>query len=68
VTDRLPDCALAVFARKGFHETSIADICAPARIARGTLYSIRPGVEEPLRLNRWLGFRFTPPDGELEDR
>jgi TetR/AcrR family fatty acid metabolism transcriptional regulator len=32
------DCALAVFASKGFHETSIADICARARIARGTLY------------------------------
>jgi AcrR family transcriptional regulator len=36
--DHILDCALAVFARKGFHETSIADICAPARIARGTLY------------------------------
>jgi AcrR family transcriptional regulator len=36
--DQILDCALAVFARKGFHETSIADICAPARIARGTLY------------------------------
>jgi AcrR family transcriptional regulator len=31
-------CALAVFASKGFHETSIADICARAHIARGTLY------------------------------
>ena len=36
--DQILDCALAVFARKGFHETSIAAICAPARIARGTLY------------------------------
>jgi TetR/AcrR family transcriptional regulator, fatty acid metabolism regulator protein len=36
--DQILDCALAVFARKGFHETSIADICARARIARGTLY------------------------------
>jgi TetR/AcrR family transcriptional regulator, fatty acid metabolism regulator protein len=36
--DQILDCALAVFARQGFHETSIADICAPARIARGTLY------------------------------
>jgi TetR/AcrR family fatty acid metabolism transcriptional regulator len=36
--DQILDCALAVFARKGFHDTSIADICAPARIARGTLY------------------------------
>jgi TetR/AcrR family transcriptional regulator, fatty acid metabolism regulator protein len=36
--EQILDCALTVFARKGFHETSIADICAPARIARGTLY------------------------------
>jgi AcrR family transcriptional regulator len=36
--DQILDCALAVFARNGFHETSIADICARARIARGTLY------------------------------
>jgi TetR/AcrR family fatty acid metabolism transcriptional regulator len=36
--DQILDCALEVFARKGFHEASIADICAPARIARGTLY------------------------------
>jgi AcrR family transcriptional regulator len=36
--DQILDCALTVFASKGFHETSIADICARARIARGTLY------------------------------
>jgi AcrR family transcriptional regulator len=36
--EQILDCALEVFARKGFHETSIADICRPARIARGTLY------------------------------
>jgi TetR/AcrR family transcriptional regulator, fatty acid metabolism regulator protein len=36
--DQILDCALAVFARQGFHETSIAAICARARIARGTLY------------------------------
>jgi AcrR family transcriptional regulator len=36
------DCALAVFAHKGFHETSIADICARAGIARGTLYQYFP--------------------------
>jgi len=35
------DCALAVFARKDFHETSIAAICARARIARGRLYQAR---------------------------
>jgi len=36
--DQILDCALAVFARQGFHETSIAAICAQAHIARGTLY------------------------------
>src|SRR5215813_406512 len=36
--EQILDCALTVFARKGFHEASIADICARARIARGTLY------------------------------
>ena len=36
--DHILDCALEAFAKKGFHETSIADICALARIGRGTLY------------------------------
>jgi len=36
--EQILDCALAAFASKGFHDTSIADICARARIARGTLY------------------------------
>jgi AcrR family transcriptional regulator len=36
--DQILDCALAVFASEGFHETSIAAICARARIGRGTLY------------------------------
>jgi TetR/AcrR family fatty acid metabolism transcriptional regulator len=36
--DQILDCALVVFAHQGFHETSIADICARAGIARGTLY------------------------------
>lgn len=31
-------CARQVFARRGFHPTSVADICAAAGIARGTLY------------------------------
>jgi TetR/AcrR family fatty acid metabolism transcriptional regulator len=31
-------CARDVFARRGFHVTSIADICEAARIGRGTLY------------------------------
>lgn len=36
--DQILDCALEVFATKGFHEASIADVCARAQIARGTLY------------------------------
>jgi AcrR family transcriptional regulator len=36
--DQILDCALEVFARKGFHDASIADICARAQIGRGTLY------------------------------
>ena len=36
--DQILDCALEVFASKGFHDTSIANICARAGIARGTLY------------------------------
>jgi AcrR family transcriptional regulator len=36
--NQILDCALEVVACKGFHEASIADICSPARIARGTLY------------------------------
>ncbi|HZP40925.1 MAG TPA: helix-turn-helix domain-containing protein, partial [Candidatus Binatia bacterium] len=36
--EQILDCALEVFARKGFHAASIADVCARARIARGTLY------------------------------
>jgi AcrR family transcriptional regulator len=31
-----------VFAHKGFHDTSVADICARACIARGTLYQYFP--------------------------
>jgi TetR/AcrR family fatty acid metabolism transcriptional regulator len=36
--DHILDCALEAFAKTGFHDTSIADICARARIGRGTLY------------------------------
>jgi TetR/AcrR family transcriptional regulator, fatty acid metabolism regulator protein len=36
--DHILDCALEAFAKAGFHDTSIADICARARIGRGTLY------------------------------
>jgi TetR/AcrR family transcriptional regulator, repressor for uid operon len=40
--EQILDCALAVFAHQGFHDTSIADICARACIARGTLYQYFP--------------------------
>jgi AcrR family transcriptional regulator len=36
--DHILDCALEAFAKSGVHDTSIADICARARIGRGTLY------------------------------
>ncbi len=36
--EHILDCALEVFGTKGFHSASIADICARAGIARGTLY------------------------------
>jgi AcrR family transcriptional regulator len=36
--EQILDRALEVFATKGFHEASIADVCTRARIARGTLY------------------------------
>jgi AcrR family transcriptional regulator len=36
--DHILDCALEAFAKRGFHDTSIADICSRARIGRGTLY------------------------------
>jgi AcrR family transcriptional regulator len=36
--DRLNGAALALFAEKGFHATSVADIAARARLAVGTFY------------------------------
>jgi AcrR family transcriptional regulator len=36
--EQILDCALRVFSQKGYHGASIADICASAGIARGTLY------------------------------
>lgn len=32
------DCALSVFSEKGYHQSSIADVCSRARIGRATLY------------------------------
>jgi len=74
--DQILDCALAVFARKGFHDTSIADICAPAQIARGTLYQYFADKRDVLAalidrivhrvldaVEQWPPFSL-PPDGE----
>src|SRR5215470_5381932 len=73
------DCALAVFAHKGFHETSIADICARAGIARGTLYQYFPdkrGVLAALidrivrrvldTIQRWPSLALSPDVGSTE--
>ena len=74
--DQILDCALAVFAHKGFHETSIADICTRARIARGTLYQYFTDKRAVLAalierivgrmieaVQHWPRFE-VPPDGE----
>ena len=74
--DQILDCALAVFARQGFHETSIADICVRARIARGTLYQYFTDKRAVLAalierivgriieaVQHWPRFEL-PPDGE----
>ena len=74
--DQILDCALAVFAHKGFHETSIADICTRARIARGTLYQYFTDKRAVLAalierivgrileaVQHWPRFEL-PPDGE----
>jgi AcrR family transcriptional regulator len=36
--EQILDCALEVFASKGYHGASIADVCTRARIGRATLY------------------------------
>src|SRR5215467_10721896 len=36
--EQILDCALEVFANKGYHGASIADVCARAGIGRATLY------------------------------
>src|SRR4026209_2121679 len=36
--EQILDCALAVFAAKGYHGASIADVCTRAGIGRATLY------------------------------
>ena len=36
--EQILDCALQAFAERGYHATTIADVCALAGIGRGTLY------------------------------
>ena len=36
--EELLDCALEAFAERGYHRTSIADVCARAGVGRATLY------------------------------
>jgi AcrR family transcriptional regulator len=73
--EQILDCALAVFASKGFHEASIADICVQAQIARGTLYQYFADKRDVLAalidrivgrvlnaVGQWTPFAL-PPDG-----
>ena len=43
---RIEDAALALFARKGVHETSIRDIAAAAGVSEGALYRHYAGKDE----------------------
>lgn len=36
--EQILSCAAKVFAKKGYHETSISDICQKSDVARGTVY------------------------------
>src|SRR6185503_21237519 len=36
--EQILDCALELFANKGYHGASIADVCTRAKIGRATLY------------------------------
>ena len=78
--DQILDCALSVFARKGFHEASIADICVRAHIARGTLYQYFADKRDVLAalidrivgrvleaVEHWEPFALQPDAGWTED-
>src|ERR1700741_4792496 len=49
--EQILECALETFAKKGYHAASIADVCAAAGVARGTLYQY---FEDKLDLLRAL--------------
>jgi TetR/AcrR family fatty acid metabolism transcriptional regulator len=46
--DQIRKAALAVFARRGFHETTVAEIAQEAGIAKGTIYLYYASKEEIL--------------------
>jgi TetR/AcrR family transcriptional regulator, fatty acid metabolism regulator protein len=46
--DQIRKAALAVFARRGFHETTVAEIAQEAGIAKGTIYLYYASKEELL--------------------
>jgi len=46
--DQIRKAALVVFARRGFHETTVAEIAQEAGIAKGTIYLYYPSKEEIL--------------------
>ena len=46
--EQIRKAALAVFARRGFHETTVAEIAEEAGIAKGTIYLYYPSKEEIL--------------------
>jgi AcrR family transcriptional regulator len=47
--EQILDCALGVFSEAGYHQTSIADICARAGIGRATLYQYFQDKRDVLR-------------------
>ena len=46
--EQIRRAALAVFSRRGFHETTVAEIAEEAGIAKGTIYLYYPSKEEIL--------------------
>ncbi len=46
--EQIREAALAVFARRGFHETTVAEIAREAGVAKGTIYLYYPSKEEVL--------------------
>ncbi len=47
------DVALACFARNGFHETTIEDICQEAQLSHGAVYRYFPSKEDIIEASSW---------------